>query len=73
MNKQVLEKQDVAAQIKEAAQKYTDLKANTENEITKIKEQLLDVGVPGSTVVKLQPVWQHDVNYLLRKEAEKAG
>ena len=73
MSKTVLEKQKVVAQIEEAANKYADIKKYTDNEIAKIKEQLFDIGVPGSTIVKLQPVWQPDVNYLLRKESENLG
>lgn len=57
--------------IEEAAKKYADIRINAEIEIEKIKAQLLDIGVPGSTVVKLKPIWQHDVHYLLGKEAKK--
>ncbi|MBU2511272.1 hypothetical protein KJ966_08030 [bacterium] len=70
MNKTTLEKQKIVVQIEEAAKKYADIKKNTENEISKIKNLLLNIGVPGSTIVKLQPIWQHDVNYLLKKETE---
>ncbi len=73
MSKPVLETQEVAAQIEEAANKYADIKKNTDNEIAKIKQQLLDIGVPGSTIVKLKPVWQPDAYYLLRKEAGNTG
>ena len=59
--------------IVEAAKRYADIIKNTEDEIAKIKAELLDIGVPGNTIVKLKPIWQHDVHYLLGKEAEKRG
>lgn len=58
MSKQVIE---------EAIKKYAEIKANTESEIAKIKEQLFKAGVPGETIVKMQPKWQPEVQYLLKK------
>ena len=70
MSKQVLEKQKVVAQIEEAANKYANLKKKTDHEITEIIKKLLEIGIPGNTVVKLKPVWQHDVDYLLREHSK---
>ncbi len=53
--------------IEEAIKKYDDVKMNAENEIARIKEQLLAAGVPGETIVKLKPRWQPDVSYLLNQ------
>lgn len=68
MNKQISDKKQIAAQIEEAIKKYTDIKQNTANEIAGIKQQLSDIGVPGSIIVKLKPIWQNDITYALRKE-----
>ncbi len=73
MNKPVSEKHNVAAKIEEAAKKYVEIMEKSEKEIAKIKQQLIDIGVQGSTIVKLKPLWHHDVNYLLRKEIENLG
>ena len=60
--------QNVAAQIADAAERYSEIKRYTEEEIAKIKQQLLETGVSGSTIVKLKPIWHNDVDYLLKKE-----
>jgi len=73
MSKPVIEKQHVAAKIEEAAKKYMQIMENTENEIAKIKQQLIDIGVQGSTIVKMKPIWHHDVYYLLKQEIENPG
>jgi hypothetical protein len=70
MSNQEMDKQKMVAQIEEAAKRYNEIVENTDNEIAKIKQQLLDSGVPGSIVVKLKPSWHNDVSFLLRKEIE---
>lgn len=70
MSKQVSDNQKMAGQIEEVVNSYLALKENTENEIAKLRQQLLETGLPGSTIVKLKPVWHNDALYLLRKEIE---
>lgn len=71
MRKEGMDKQKAAIQIEEAAREFAELRENTDIEIARIQQKLLDNGVPGDIVVKLQPAWRPGVNYLLRKEAEK--
>lgn len=70
MNRSSMDNNQVAPKIEEAIQKYTDIKERAEKEIADIKQQLLDIGVSGTTVAKLKPMWHNDTVYLLRKETK---
>ncbi len=57
--------------IEGAIESYGAIKKNTDQEVAKVGEQLLDADVAESTVQKLGPTWALDVDKLLQKEVEK--
>ena len=69
MSAQASKSPEVAVQLEEVVKKYSDIRKNTDEEIAKIKKQLSELGVSGSTLVKLKPLWHNDVDYLITKGA----
>ena len=69
MSAQASKSPEVAVQLEEVVKKYSDIRKNTDEEIAKIKKQLSELGVSGSTLVKLKPLWLNDVDYLITKGA----